>query len=224
MRLFKTPRCFILTVCGSLLISSCTFKRADIRYEERGGVGWVQHGVASWYGEKFHGNPTASGEIYDMHQLTAAHKTLTLGTYVMVTNLENYRSVEVKINDRGPFVKGRIIDLSYAAARAVDIVEKGTARVRVEILGRRTTVARSNTKGFGRGFTVQVGSFSDRENAIKLSKALDEEVQNAYISVFETPETRYYRVRVGHFNTREMAYGMATKLANKGYSVMITPR
>jgi rare lipoprotein A len=77
----------------------------------------VQYGVASWYGEKFHGNPTASGEIYDMYQLTAAHKTLPLGTYVMVTNTENNRSVQVKVNDRGPFVKGRLIDLSYAAAR-----------------------------------------------------------------------------------------------------------
>jgi rare lipoprotein A len=224
MRLLKIHRCLIFTACGSLLVSSCTLKRPDIRYEERGDVGWVQYGVASWYGEKFHGNPTASGEIYDMFQLTAAHRTLPLGTYVMVTNLENDRSVELKINDRGPFVRGRIIDLSYAAARAVDMVEKGTAKVRVEILGRRTTVVRSNTRGFGRGFTVQVGAFSDKENAVKLSKALGEEVRNVYVSVFETPETRYYRVRVGHFNTREMAYGMATKLANMGYSVMITPR
>lgn len=206
------------------MVSSCTLKRPDIRYEERGDVGWVQYGVASWYGGKFHGNPTASGEIYDMFQLTAAHRTLPLGTYVMVTNLKNDRSVEVKINDRGPFVRGRIIDLSYAAARAVDMVEKGTTRVRVEILGQRTVVVRSNKRGFGRGFTIQVGSFSDKENAVRLSKTLGGEVRDVYISVFETPETRYYRVRVGHFNTRETAYGMAVKLANMGYSVMISPR
>jgi len=184
----------------------------------------VQYGVASWYGKKFHGNPTASGEIYDMYQLTAAHKTFPLGTYAMVTNVENNRSVEVKINDRGPFVKGRIIDLSYAAARSIDMVEKGTARVRVVVLKRKSLIVRSESKGFGRGFTVQVGAFSDKGNALKLTKALGKEIHDVYISVFETPETRYYRVRVGHFDTREMAYSFAAKLANMGYSVMIAPR
>jgi len=184
----------------------------------------VQYGVASWYGKKFHGNPTASGEIYDMYQLTAAHKTLPLDTYAMVTNLENNRSVEVKINDRGPFVKGRIIDLSYAAARSIDMVDKGTARVRVEVLRRKALVRSSQGEGFGRGFTVQVGSFTDKGNAVNLSKTLGKELRNVYISVYETPETRYYRVRIGHYNTREMAYSMAAKLANMGYSVMIAPR
>jgi len=184
----------------------------------------VQYGVASWYGKKFHGNPTASGEIYDMYQLTAAHRTLPLGTYVMVTNLENNRSVEVKVNDRGPFVKGRIIDLSYAAARGIDMVERGTARVRVVVLKRKALTVKGESTGFGRGFTVQVGSFTDKGNAVTLTRTLPKELQNVYISVFETPETRYYRVRVGQFPTREMAYGMATKLANMGYSVMIAPR
>jgi rare lipoprotein A len=224
MRLLNIHRYLIFTVCGCLLVSSCTLKRADIRYEDRSGVEKIQYGVASWYGKKFHGNPTASGEIYDMYQLTAAHKTLPLDTYVMVTNLENYRSVEVKINDRGPFVKGRIIDLSYAAARSIDMVEKGTTRVRVEVLKRKALVVRNQAEGFGRGFTVQVGSFTDKGNAVNLSKHLGRELRNVYISVYETPETYYYRVRVGHFPTREMAYGMAAKLANRGYSVMIAPR
>ena len=198
MKWLKIHRYLLFTTCGLLLISSCTLKRAEIRYEDRSGVGMVQHGVASWYGKKFHGNPTASGEIYDMYQLTAAHKTLPLGTYAMVTNLENNRSVEVKINDRGPFVKGRIIDLSYAAAK--------------------------EDEGFGRGFTVQIGSFSDKGNAVELTKALGRKMSDVYISVFETPETRYYRVRAGYFSTRELAYGLAAKLANMGYSVMIAPR
>ncbi len=184
----------------------------------------VQYGVASWYGKKFHGNPTASGEIYDMYQLTAAHKTLPLGTYVMVTNLENNRSVEVKINDRGPFVRGRIIDLSYAAASSIDIVERGTSRVRVVVLKRKTLTVKGEIKGFGRGFTVQVGSFTDKANAAKMTRTLPKELHNVHISVFETPENRYYRVRVGHFPTRKMAYGTATKLANMGYSVLIAPR
>ena len=88
----------------------------------------VQYGVASWYGKDFHGKPTSSGEIYDMYQLTCAHNTLPLGTMVMVTNLENGRSVELKVNDRGPFVKERIIDLSSAAAQILGMWEKGTAK------------------------------------------------------------------------------------------------
>ena len=224
MKWLEVHRYLLLATCGILLISSCTLKRTEIRYEERSGVGIVQYGIASWYGKKFHGNPTASGEIYDMYQLTAAHKTLPLGSYVMVTNLENNRSVEVKINDRGPFVKGRIIDLSYAAARSVDMVEKGTARVRVVVLKRKTLTLKRERTGFGTGFTVQVGSFTDKGNAVKLTRTLPEELRNVYISVFETPETRYYRVRVGYFPTREMAYSFAAKLANMGYSVMIAPR
>jgi rare lipoprotein A len=224
MTWFTVHRYLLFATCGILLMSSCTLKRADIRYEERGGVGMVQYGVASWYGKKFHGNPTASGEIYDMYQLTAAHRTLPLGTYVMVTNLENNRSVEVKINDRGPFVKGRIIDLSYAAARGIDMVERGTSRVRVEVLRRKALEVTRQAEGFGRGFTVQVGSFTDKGNAVKMTRTLPKELHNVHISVFETPETRYYRVRVGHFDTREMAYSFAAKLANMGYSVIIAPR
>jgi rare lipoprotein A len=224
MKYPKFHRYLLVTICGLFLISSCTLKRTKIRYEDRSGVGMVQYGVASWYGKKFHGNPTASGEIYDMYHLTAAHKTLPLGTYVMVTNLENSRSVEVKINDRGPFVKGRIIDLSYAAARSVDMVEKGTARVRVAVLKRRPLIMSSKEKLLGRGFTIQVGAFSDKDNAVKLNNALGKEIRDVYISVFETTMARYYRVRVGHFDTKENAYRLAAKLADMGYSVLVAPR
>ena len=97
--------------------------------------GYKKRGVASWYGKKFHGKPTSSGEIYDMHDMTAAHKTLPLPVNAKVTNLENGRSVIVKINDRGPFIDNRIIDLSYAAARDLDMITNGTALVEVETLG-----------------------------------------------------------------------------------------
>ncbi len=93
-----------------------------------------EKGIASWYGGKFHGRKTASGERYDMNKLTAAHKTLPFGTRVRVTNLDTGRKVVVRINDRGPFVRGRIIDLSRAAARKVDMIQAGTARVLVEVL------------------------------------------------------------------------------------------
>src|SRR5438445_483006 len=96
----------------------------------------VQVGVASWYGPGFHGNRTANGEIYDQFELTAAHPSLPLGTRAMVTNLANGRAVEVRINDRGPFVDGRAIDLSYAAARTIGLVGPGTGRVRIEVLGK----------------------------------------------------------------------------------------
>jgi len=93
-----------------------------------------QVGNASYYGAEFHGKPTSSGEIFDMNALTAAHRTLPLGTMVRVTNLENEKQVEVKINDRGPFVKGRIIDLSRGAAEKLEIIENGTAIVKIEII------------------------------------------------------------------------------------------
>jgi rare lipoprotein A len=91
-------------------------------------------GVASWYGEDFNGRLTASGEVYDMYKLTAAHKTLPLGTTVKVTNLDNGKTVEVKVNDRGPYVRGRIIDLSRTAGRAIDIRGTGTAKVKLEVV------------------------------------------------------------------------------------------
>lgn len=97
--------------------------------------GYVEEGMASWYGDKFHGKPTSSGTPYDMHAYTAAHKTLPIPSYVIVTNTETNKSITVLVNDRGPFVKGRIIDLSFAAAKELNVVQKGTAPVRVEAIG-----------------------------------------------------------------------------------------
>ena len=179
----------------------------------------VQRGVASWYGSEFHGNPTASGEFYNMHDLTAAHKTLPLGAFAMVTNLENHRSVEVRINDRGPFLKGRIIDLSYAAARAIDMVEKGTARVEVVALGvGEIPLERAPV------YAVQVGSFNERENAERLLREVRREFREAYMTVWETPQGSYYRVRVGRFKSQGEAHEVAQRLASSGHSVLITSR
>ena len=97
-------------------------------------IGWYEKGEASWYGKKFHGRTTASGEIYNMHKLTAAHRTLPFGTIVEVTHLENGRKVVVRINDRGPSIRKRIIDLSYAAAKKIDMIVQGIARVRIEVI------------------------------------------------------------------------------------------
>ena len=111
---------------GAVLLAACATPR-------RVGGRYVEEGIASWYGPKFHGRRTASGEVFDMHRLTAAHPWLPFGTIVKVTNLENGLSVVVRINDRGPFVKGRIIDLSYAAAKKIRMLRRN-ARVRVEVL------------------------------------------------------------------------------------------
>jgi len=187
----------------------------EIKIEKRETRG-VQYGMASWYGGDFHGRPTSSGEVYDMYQLTCAHNTLPLGTAVMVTNLENGRSLELKVNDRGPFVKERIIDLSYAAAQILGIWEKGTAFVKVEVIG---PVIEQIQR-----FTLQVGSFIDETKAQKLAEQLRKNFENVYVTTIETITEKYYRVRVGQFETRESALAIAEKLSQMGFKVLVTSR
>jgi rare lipoprotein A len=176
----------------------------------------VQYGVASWYGGEFHGRPTSSGEIYDMYQLTCAHNTLPLGTVVMVTNLDNGRSLELKINDRGPFVKERIIDVSYAAAQMLGMWEKGTAPVKVEVVSLAIEPVQR--------FTLQVGSFADEPNAQRLAEQLRKSFENVYVATVETLTQKYHRVRVGQFDTREAALVIAEKLSQMGFKVLVTSR
>jgi len=176
----------------------------------------VQYGVASWYGPDFHGKPTSSGEVYDMYQLTCAHNTFALGTMVMVTNLENGRSVELRVNDRGPFVKERIIDLSYAAARILGMWEKGTAQVKVEGLG---PLIEPNQP-----FTLQVGSFTDEANAQQLAAQLRQRFDDVYVATVETSTQKYHRVRIGQYDTRDQALAMAEKLSGAGFKVLVTNR
>jgi len=176
----------------------------------------VQYGMASWYGKDFHGKPTSSGEIYDMYQLTCAHNTFPLGTRVMVTHMENGKSVELKVNDRGPFVKDRIIDLSYAAAQLIGMYEKGTAYVKVETIG---PVIEQVER-----FTLQVGSFSDQENAQRVAEQLRKNFDGVYVTTIETQTQTYHRVRVGQFDRREDALGTAEKLSQMGYKVLVTSR
>jgi len=176
----------------------------------------VQHGVASWYGGEFHGRPTSSGEIYDMYQLTCAHNTLPLGTVVMVTNLENGRSLELKVNDRGPFAKERILDVSYAAAQMLGMWEKGTAFVKVEVV----------TPGIEpvQRFTLQVGSFADEPSAQKFAEQLRKTFENVFVTTVESLTQKYHRVRVGQFETRESALVIAEKLSQMGFNVLVTSR
>jgi len=187
-------------------------KGAIEKRESRG----VQEGIASWYGADFHGKQTSSGEVYNMYQLTCAHNTLPLGTMVMVTNLENGRSVELKVNDRGPFVKERIIDVSSAAAQMLGMWEKGTALVKVEVIG---TVIEQVQR-----FTLQVGSFIDETNAQKLAEQLRKSFESVYVTTVETLTQKYHRVRVGQFETKEAAMVIAGKLSQMGFKVLVTSR
>jgi rare lipoprotein A len=168
---------------------------------------YVEEGLASWYGIPYHGRPAANGEIYDMYQLTAAHRTLPFESVVRVTNLKNGRKTEVRINDRGPFVENRIIDLSLASARELDMVATGVAPVRLELLA-----GLSPLEG---NFTVQVGAFLVRENADKLREQLERRYQPVFIQEYDSPTGLFYRVRVGRVAGQEAARQLAEELRSK---------
>ena len=176
----------------------------------------IQYGVASWYGPDFHGKATSSGEIYDMYQLTCAHNTLSLGTMVIVTNLENGKSLELKVNDRGPFAKDRIIDLSYAAASILGVYDKGTAWVKVETIGPWIEEVQR--------LTLQVASFTDETNAQRLAEQLRRDFDHVSVATVETSTQKYHRVRVGQFEERDSALRTAERLSQMGFSVLVTTR
>lgn len=178
-------------------------------------AGYEATGIASWYGRDFHGKRTSSGEIYDMHELTAAHKTLPLPSLVRVTNLDNGRSVVVTVNDRGPFVKDRIIDLSYAAAKELDIVQAGTGRVEVQALAGQSGAGPVVVKGVASApaaagsavaptlvpaqqIYLQVGAFSNADNADQLKDQLESHgLRDVVIRRDASVSPEIYRVRIG---------------------------
>lgn len=165
----------------------------------------AEEGIASWYGGKFQGRKTASGEIFDTNKFTAAHKTLPFGTLVRVTNLENRKTTVVRITDRGPFVEGRVIDLSHAAAVELDMMKTGLARVRVEIIGRY------DKKSF---FRVQIGSFNKRENAEAVRENL---VKNGFSVYLEETSAGYIRVCVDNVAAVDLDQ-VKKRLAELGYT------
>jgi rare lipoprotein A len=177
-----------------------------------------QVGIASWYGPGFHGKATASGTIYDQNEFTAAHQTLPLGTRVLVTNMEKASSVEVTINDRGPFAKERIIDLSYAAAQAIGIIGPGTALVRIDVI-ESPTVIRSIRSSLD--YTLQLGSFSQLDNARQLRDRLGDSFGEVTISPVNSKDITYYRVHLGKFSSRTDAEQRAKQISQAGYSVII---
>jgi len=179
--------------------------------------GNVQVGMASWYGIEEHNNRAASGEKFDKNELTAAHKALPMDSIVRVTNLENGRDVIVRINDRGPFVEGRIIDLSYAAAKEVDLLGPGTAKVKVEVI----STPNRNDNYFKGKYVIQVGSFRDKNNAYKLKNKLSAKFDNVDVYEYSLKDQRYYRVRLVGYNTRNDAEDEYKRLRKLGYKPTI---
>ncbi|EMR13381.1 Rare lipoprotein A [Methylophaga lonarensis MPL] len=209
-------------------------------YTKASAEGYKERGVASWYGTKFHGRRTSSGEPYDMYAMTAAHKTLPLPTYAEVTNLENGRKVIVRINDRGPFVGDRIIDLSYTAAVKLGIKERGTGMVEVRAITpggaspstpRQPTETQTQTQAqpqpqkvaqtspMDAGVYLQVGAFSTMSRAQEVKTTLEQQISDSVrIQPVSRPQGDVYRVRIGPLANVEQSDALADRLSRMGFA------
>jgi len=177
-------------------------------------VGYTEEGIASWYGIPYHGRAAADGEIYDMETLVAAHRLMPFNTWLQVTNLANGKSVNVRVIDRGPFVEGRILDLSKAAARQIDLLGPGIGRVRIQVISAPAYIPANDFYG------VQVGAFSIRENAERLREHYAERFGNAQLAVKQGP-TPVWRVLVGKESSIDAAQQLATVLAPEDKKVFV---
>ncbi|MDQ6990876.1 MAG: septal ring lytic transglycosylase RlpA family protein [Mariprofundaceae bacterium] len=190
-------------------------------YPLASGKHYDRTGVASWYGKKFNGRKTANGERYDMYAMTAAHTTLPLPSRVRVTNLSNGRSVVVRINDRGPFVNDRIIDLSYAAAKALGYDKKGTTRVRVQTLDANGQTANTRSQEHQRQrqinghIYIQLGAFRSFKSANELRRSLIQDYPS--VNMIQSQHDHLYRVHLGPFATEWRSKKMQFKLKQDGY-------
>lgn len=199
---------------GIILLAGCARPRA---VAPPSGGGYEETGLASWYGNPYHGRRTASGEVYDMTQMTAAHRTLPFGSWLIVENLNNERTVEVRINDRGPFVEARILDLSYAAARIVGATGSGVIPVRLRVIAGPARLAAPRD----RVFTIQVGAFSAQERAVALQRELGGAGADASVQAAEVGGRTIYRVRVGRFASRAEAEDHTRRLTASGHTVLV---
>jgi rare lipoprotein A len=201
-------KALILAAAAAILLSACHHKprTAHVPRTPSAPAPVVnnEEGLASWYGHPYHGRPAANGEIYDMEQLTAAHRTLPFETWVRVHNLDNGKTVDVRITDRGPFVDGRVIDLSHAAARSVEMIGPGTARVRLEILTLPAALAPAR-------FAVQVGAFQSRENAERLRIQMENKYGVARL-VQRAGNPVLWRVLVGQESSPAGAAALAARI------------
>jgi rare lipoprotein A len=210
---------FILIILSSLYACSTAPKKDSFR--------GTRSVTASYYGLKFNGRPTASGEIFDMYAMTCAHKKMPFGTKLRVTNPDNNKSVIVTVNDRGPFIRGRDLDLSFGAARKIGFVAKGVGRVRIEHVGRDMHYVKgvpSSSNNVSGILSIQVGSFTEKANAVRLKDGLRLNYRDTFIDTALINGRKYHRVRVGKFKNHDTAYSLAKKLAREGYSILITSR
>lgn len=231
-----SKKLFFLLLLLLLLVNFCSTQR-EIETEpvrqtpaqtwQETGEGLVQTGIASWYGDKFHGRRTANSEIYDMYKLTAAHKELPFHTLVEVKNLDNQTKVIVRINDRGPFIDGRIIDLSKKAAQRIGIDETGTARVRLRIvkaadIGRDTfhkeqpTVVPQTDRG---EYYLQAGAFRSMKNAKELSRYIRRSLPG--ISFKIDYKEGFYKIRSEKLFSREEAENLKDRLDQLGIDAFV---
>jgi len=185
-----------------------------------------EKGLASWYGSEWHGRKTSSGEIYNMYEMTAAHKVLPMETCVRVRNLKNDKETVVRINDRGPFVKDRIVDLSYAAAKDIGIVGPGVAPVKIVALGKPVkyhrdgkvhTVYKQPQSYYVGDFTIQVGAFRDKDNAESLRDKLSNNYENAHIMLFSRDTETFFRVRVAQYSDLRQAMEARDEFIREGF-------
>ena len=177
---------------------------------------YQQTGIASWYGQKFHGHETSNGEIFDVYQFTAAHKTLPLPSYVKVTNLDNQKSIIVRVNDRGPFHEDRLIDLSYAAAVKLDFHNQGTASVAIEMIA--PPLAKSRQKH------LQIEAYSQKQNAEALKRRLEQLLSvPVYIAQSQSESATLHKVRIGPIATDEIPKIQGLLMAAKINAGLVLP-
>ena len=231
--MFTSYRRILLTTAIAIVATGCGKK---VKTAKPPKIGSSETGIASWYGYPYHGRRAANGETYDMEKLTAAHRTYPFDTWVRVKNLSNDRTVDVRIQDRGPFVRGRIIDLSHAAAREIELLGPGVTKVRLTVIpppkhpiavSAKTLDLPSKTpdapvKTIDKEpelFAVQVGAFKDRNRAIALSEEMRRRFGSARM-VERSADPPMYRVLAGEFATEEEAEAAATQIRGAGGAAM----
>jgi rare lipoprotein A len=227
------PRPALLVLVALLATGAC---HHGVRYQRvedftpmaKVDAGWSEKGVASWYGRPFHGRLTANGERYDMYRLSCAHKTLPLGTIIRVENRANGRHLDLRVNDRGPYVRGRIIDCSKAAAWKLGFLEEGLAPVRIQVVrrgtGREHYYAEPETREGSPEtyeYTLQLGAFADPSRASLLARRLRGEGEVPRIEAAQVNGRRFHRVRVGRYPSKASAADAAAALYARGHDVYI---
>ncbi len=193
-----------------LLAATACHRKAKPHVAMAPRIGATETGVASWYGYPYHGRRAANGQIYDMEKLTAAHRTLPFDTWVEVRNLSNEKTIHVRITDRGPFVGGRIIDLSKAAARAIDLIGPGVARVRLTIVSPPPVAELPEVNAFA----VQIGAFRDKDRAERLRAEYAQQFGSAVV-VFRNGDPPVWRVLVGRETSTDAANELLARILEK---------